>query len=201
MGKRIMDIIIASFILIIFSPFLALLLIFLKMVTHEHPIFIQQRPGYQQRIFKLYKVKTMYREESQQLKKFCLFLRRYSLDELPQFFNVIIGDMSLVGPRPLLKEYLSLYNSIQSRRHEVRPGITGWAQINGRNAIPWPKRFALDIWYVDHLSFSLDIQILFRTVKSLFKTDNVREAGLLPHEKFLGNTVSSEIKVPEKLIN
>ena len=199
-GKRMLDICIALFILVISLPFLLLLLISLYMLTHENPLFIQKRPGYHQKLFKLYKVRTMYSKNSPQLKKFCLFLRRYSLDELLQFVNVLLGDMSVIGPRPLLAEYLPLYNPSQLRRHEVRPGISGWAQINGRNAIPWPRRFALDVWYVDHLSFRLDVHIMLHTLMALFSTDNVREEGLPEPEKFRGNPLPSGRNAPEKII-
>src|SRR5690606_31877066 len=199
-GKRILDMGIACCVLVISFPFLLLLLPGLYMLTHENPLFIQKRPGRHQKLFKLYKVRTMYPQCSPQLAKFCLFLRRYSLDELPQFVNVLLGDMSVVGPRPLLAEYLPLYNPSQLRRHEVRPGISGWAQINGRNAIPWPQRFTLDVWYVDHLSFRLDMYILLHTLRALLVTDNVREEGLPEHEKFRGNLLSSVSSAPEKII-
>jgi undecaprenyl phosphate N,N'-diacetylbacillosamine 1-phosphate transferase len=198
-GKRILDIGIAFSVVVVSLPLLLLLLVGLYILTRENPLFIQKRPGIHQSLFNLYKVKTMYSKNSHQLISFCLFLRKYSLDELPQFVNVLLGDMSVVGPRPLLAEYLPLYNPSQLRRHDVRPGITGWAQIRGRNALPWPERFALDVWYIDHLSFSLDIKILWVTVRALFFPENVREEGLKEHEKFRGNLPSTESTIPEKI--
>jgi lipopolysaccharide/colanic/teichoic acid biosynthesis glycosyltransferase len=198
-GKRILDIGIGFSVLLVSLPFLLLLLISLYIFTQENPLFIQKRPGIHQSLFNLYKIKTMYSKNSHQLIRFCLFLRKYSLDELPQFVTVLLGDMSVVGPRPLLAEYLPLYNPSQLRRHHVRPGITGWAQIHGRNAIPWSERFALDIWYIDHLSFPLDIKILWMTLLALFFPENVREEGLKDYEKFRGNLSSGESTIPEKI--
>ena len=199
-GKRVIDIVIALAVFIISMPFLLLLLIGLYFLTRENPIFIQKRPGLHASLFNLYKIRTMYSKPSSLVMRYCLFLRKYSLDELPQLVNVLYGDMSLVGPRPLLAEYLPLYNPSQQRRHEVRPGITGWAQINGRNAIPWPERFALDLWYTDNLSFALDTKILWLTARSLFFPKNVREVGLKEHEKFRGSLPAPEKIKPAKIL-
>ncbi len=129
----------------------------------------------------------MYDQTNPVLSNFCFFLRRHSIDELPQLINILRGDMALVGPRPLLEEYLPLYNNFQRKRHQVRPGITGLAQIQGRNAISWEKKFDLDVWYTQHISFSLDRKILLKSLRAVWSPINVREQGLHDHEKFRGN--------------
>jgi len=161
------------------------------------PVFFrQQRPGFNARPFILYKLRTMnnslylYGEQlpdAERLTKVGSIIRKLSLDELPQLFNVIKGDMSLVGPRPLLMEYLPLYNEEQKRRHDVKPGITGWAQVNGRNAISWEEKFNLDVWYVDNISFMLDMKILFLTVLKVFRREGISAQGQATMEKFKGN--------------
>lgn len=158
-------------------------------------IFKQQRPGLHGKPFYLYKFRTMTDERDEngellpdhlRLTPFGQFLQKFSLDELPQLFNVLKGDISLVGPRPLLMEYLELYTPEQARRHEVKPGITGWAQVNGRNAISWEEKFKLDVWYVDHQSFWLDLKILFLTVIQVLKSEGISHEGHVTMEKFTG---------------
>lgn len=158
-------------------------------------LFKQERPGYHGKLFLLYKFRTMfdYTDEkgrllpdAMRITAFGKFIRRYSLDELPQLFNVLKGDMSLVGPRPLLIDYLPLYNAEQARRHKVRPGITGWAQVNGRNAISWEEKFKLDVWYVDHQSFGLDMKILWMTISSVLHRSGINQKEDTPMEKFRG---------------
>jgi lipopolysaccharide/colanic/teichoic acid biosynthesis glycosyltransferase len=167
----------------------------LSIANKGKPFFFQPRPGKNSKIFKVIKFKTMTDQkdalgnllpDEQRLTPIGNFVRKTSLDEIPQLINVIKGDMSLVGPRPLLVEYLPLYNQTQQRRHEVKPGITGWAQINGRNAIGWDKKFEYDIWYVDHLSFSLDVWILWLTIKKVFKREGISQDGQATMEKFKG---------------
>lgn len=158
--------------------------------------FKQERPGRNGKIFSVIKFKTMTDErddsgnllpDERRLSTVGKLIRKTSLDELPQLLNVILGHMSLVGPRPLLKEYLPLYNDFQRRRHEVRPGITGWAQVNGRNTVSWPQKFTYDVWYVDHISFWLDIKILFLTVMKVFKAEGISSGTSVTMERFHGN--------------
>ena len=158
--------------------------------------FTQERPGQYGKIFKVIKFKTMTDErdengdllpDEKRLTKIGKFIRSTSVDELPQLFNVLKGDMSLIGPRPLLPQYLPLYSKEQARRHEVRPGITGWAQVNGRNAISWTKKFELDVWYVDHCSFLLDLKIIFLTVKKVFVREGISSDTSVTMEPFTGN--------------
>lgn len=158
--------------------------------------FTQPRPGLNERIFTLVKFRTMSDErdgdgkllpDDQRLTRVGRFIRKTSMDELPQLIHVLKGDMSLVGPRPLLAEYLSLYDARQRRRHEVKPGITGWAQVNGRNTVGWMDRFNYDVWYVDNLSFRLDIKILFLTVQKVFKAEGISGEGSVTMKRFTGN--------------
>src|SRR5690606_8080915 len=158
--------------------------------------FLQRRPGKHGKIFSIIKFKTMtdgkdanggLLPDAERLTATGSFVRKTSLDEIPQLINVLKGEMSLIGPRPLLPEYLALYTRTQQRRHEVRPGITGWAQVNGRNAISWEDKFALDVWYVDHLSLNLDLKILFMTVKKVFKSEGISAEGEVTAERFKGN--------------
>lgn len=158
-------------------------------------IFSQERPGLHGRLFRLYKFRSMrdlrdangkLLPDEQRLTRFGRFLRSSSLDELPEFFNVLKGDMSLVGPRPLLVQYLERYTPEQARRHEVRPGITGWAQVNGRNALSWEEKFKLDVWYVDHRTFWLDIKILFMTLAKVFKREGISAEGSATAPEFMG---------------
>ncbi len=187
----------AFVVLIVASPLLVLSIILLWFANKGNIWFLQERPGKDGKIFRVFKFKTMTDErdaegnllpDDKRLTAIGKFVRKTSLDELPQMINVLKGDMSIVGPRPLLVEYLPLYNEQQRRRHEVKPGITGWAQVNGRNTLDWPERFAYDVWYVDNISFALDIKILFLTVVKVFKAEGVSSGTSVTMEKFRGNT-------------
>lgn len=180
-GKRIVDVIISFAAIVLLSPILIITIALLFITNKKQVFFRQQRPGRNGKIFHILKFKTMTDErdkngyllpDDQRLTKIGQFIRSTSIDELPQLINVLMGDMSIVGPRPLLVEYLPLYNSKQSRRHEVKPGITGWAQCNGRNSLTWSEKFDLDVWYVDHISFRLDIKIIVMTIgKVIYRSD------------------------------
>ncbi|WP_449387649.1 sugar transferase [Chryseobacterium lineare] len=194
--KRFFDFIIAFLGLLILSPVFIIVTIGLFFANEGKPFFFQARPGLNERIFKIIKFKTMNDKkdadgnllpDSDRLTSIGAFVRKTSLDEIPQLINVLKGDMSLIGPRPLLPQYLPLYNESQKRRHEVRPGITGWAQVNGRNAISWAKKFELDVWYIDHLSFALDCKIIFLTFKKVFKKEGINKEGQATTEVFNGN--------------
>ena len=194
--KNLFDKILALFLIILFSPIYIVvsLLIFFKMGS---PIlFRQKRPGYKEKIFGIYKFRTMTNEKDEfgnllpddkRLVGIGKFIRSTSLDELPQLFNVLKGEMSFVGPRPLLEEYLPLYNEKQKRRHDVKPGITGWAQVNGRNAISWEQKFDYDVWYVDNQSFWLDIKILWLTFLKVVKRSDISSSTSSTMEKFTGS--------------
>lgn len=189
-GKRLIDILVAASALILLSPLLLFISIVL-LASGSKPIFIQARPGFRGRVFRMYKFRTMRtfssaRTEEERITAIGRLLRRTSLDELPQLWHVLTGKMSLIGPRPLLTEYLSLYTERQHRRHDVRPGITGWAQINGRNAISWEEKFEYDVWYVEHYSFAVDMRILVKTFASVIGSQNPSAAIRIP-EKFPGN--------------
>ncbi len=194
--KRLFDIVTT----LLFLPFILLvcfvIALFVKIKLGSPVLFKQPRPGLNSNIFNMIKFRTMTNErdldgnllpDSVRLTKFGKFLRSTSLDELPELWNVIKGNMSLVGPRPLLIEYVSLYNSKQARRHEVLPGITGWAQVNGRNAITWDEKFDLDVWYVDNRSIWLDIKILWLTINKVFIRDGVNQTNHVTMQKFKGN--------------
>lgn len=192
--KRIFDFILALVLLVLFSPVILITALFLKL-TQGSVIFTQNRPGLDEKIFKIYKFKTMSDERDEKgellsdelrLKTFGKIVRSLSLDELLQLFNVLKGDMSFVGPRPLLVEYLALYNEEQKLRHKVRPGISGWAQVNGRNALSWQKKFELDVYYVKNISFLLDLKILFLTALKVLKRSGVSKEGHVTTEKFNG---------------
>lgn len=194
--KSILDRLIALLAIILLSPiFIPLYL--LVLVKIGSPVFFkQQRPGYKGVLFTIYKFRTMTDNrdtdgnlllDEKRLTKFGLFLRNTSLDELPELLNILKGEMSFVGPRPLLKEYLPLYSKEQNRRHEVKPGITGWAQINGRNAITWQKKFELDLWYLDHLSITLDIKIIVLTLLKVIHQKDINQEGQATVEYFNGN--------------
>lgn len=196
MTKRVTDILISLFILVLLAPviFFVGLLIYFKLGSPV--LFKQMRPGLHGKPFTMFKFRSMRDEkdssgsvlpDDQRLTKFGCFIRSTSLDELPGLFNVLIGEMSLIGPRPLLMEYLPLYSKQQARRHEVRPGITGWAQVNGRNAISWEDKFKFDVWYVDNQSFWLDVKILFLTVKKVFVREGISAAGEATMRKFTGS--------------
>lgn len=195
--KRFFDVIISFTALVCLSPILVVVTIWLHFANKgAGAFFLQERPGKNAKIFKIIKYKTMTDErdangnllpDAERLTKVGRFVRSTSLDELPQLINVFKGDMSLIGPRPLLPEYLPLYSASQARRHEVRPGITGWAQVNGRNAISWPKRFELDVWYVDNVSLLTDIKILFITAKKVLYRSNISSSTAVTMEPFDGN--------------
>ena len=195
--KRLFDFMIALVGLIILSPLLLILWIGLSIANKgAGAFFLQERPGKDEKIFKVIKFKTMNdrRDENgnllpdnERLTTIGRWIRSLSLDEIPQLINVLKGDMSLIGPRPLLVQYLPLYDEVQRRRHEVRPGITGWAQVNGRNAISWQEKFAYDVWYVDHLSLSLDIKILLKTVEKVFKREGINSGTNATMDPFNGN--------------
>lgn len=195
--KRVIDFITVFCTLAIIWPFLLLIIFFLHFANKGAGVFFtQNRPGRNAKIFKAIKFKTMTDErdadgkllpDSVRLTKVGKIVRSLSIDELPQLINVLKGDMSLVGPRPLLPKYLPLYSQEQYRRHEVRPGITGWAQVNGRNNISWQKKFELDVWYVDHLSFWLDIKIIFLTIKKVFIREGINMEGAATTEAFNGH--------------
>lgn len=194
--KRFIDFTIALIGLIILSPIFIIVTIGLYFANQGKPFFFQARPGLNEKIFKIIKFKTMNDKtdtqgnllsDAERLTPIGQFVRKTSLDELPQLINVLKGDMAIIGPRPLLPQYLSLYNETQKRRHNVRPGITGWAQVNGRNAISWTKKFELDVWYVDHLSFVTDCKVFFTTFKKVFKSEGVNQDGQATAEAFNGN--------------
>ena len=193
--KRIFDFTAAIFSLVLLSPIMLVTVIFIRINLGKPVLFEQERPGKHAKVFKIIKFRTMLEAvdsegnllpDSERMTSFGKFLRSSSLDELPGLWNVLVGDMSLVGPRPLLVEYLPLYNEEQSKRHNVRPGITGWAQVNGRNAISWEEKFKLDVWYVENQSFFLDIKILLLTVKKVFIRDGISAEGEATMSKFSG---------------
>jgi lipopolysaccharide/colanic/teichoic acid biosynthesis glycosyltransferase len=194
--KRIVDFSVAFVILLVISPIFLLLMLFLSLANEGKPFFVQRRPGKNGAIFSIVKFKTMTDKkdvngnllsDSERLTQIGSFVRKTSLDELPQLLNVIKGDMCLIGPRPLLPEYLSHYSEIQNKRHEVKPGITGWAQVNRRNAISWEKKFEYDVWYVENMSFLLDVKILFLTIKKVVKSENISQEGSVSMDYFKGN--------------
>ncbi len=195
--KRLIDFTIVLIALLCIWPILLIITIWLHFANKgAGAFFMQERPGKNGKIFKVIKFKTMTDERDadgnllpdvDRLTKVGKFVRSTSIDELPQLFNVLKGDMALIGPRPLLPQYLPLYNKVQARRHNVRPGITGWAQVNGRNAISWTKKFELDVWYVDHLSFLLDLKIIFLTIKKVFVREGISQEGQATMEFFNGH--------------
>ena len=195
--KRLFDFLISAFVLLIIWPILLLITAFLHFANHgAGAFFTQARPGKNGKIFKVIKFKTMTDErdvngnllpDAQRLTKIGKFIRSTSLDELPQLINVLKGDMSLIGPRPLLPEYLPLYSKEQARRHEVRPGITGWAQVHGRNAISWQEKFKLDVWYVDHCSLAVDLKIIWLTIKKVIVREGISSSTSETMEPFTGN--------------
>lgn len=193
--KRAIDFLAALSALLILLPLMLLLMLLLKLTGHQRIFFVQSRVGKNDRIFKLVKFISMTDQrdaagnllpDAQRLTRFGKWLRSSSLDELPQLLNVLKGDMSLIGPRPLLVQYLPLYNQEQKKRHWVKPGITGWAQVNGRNAISWEKKFELDVWYVNHLSFLLDIKIVWMTVRKIIIRDGISQQGEATAALFTG---------------
>ena len=196
MLKRILDLSVASAALLLGAPLLGLIALFVRYDLGSSILFRQERPGLNGRPFRIVKFRTM-REgcarsgillpDEVRLTRLGRLLRRTSLDELPEFWNVLMGEMSLVGPRPLLREYLPLYTLVQTRRHEVKPGITGWAQIHGRNAISWEERLALDVWYVDHRSLVLDLRILGLTLLRVLERDGISQPGEATMKRFTGS--------------
>ena len=195
--KRMFDLLLAALGLVILSPVLLLVGILVRMYHGSPVIFTQKRPGFKGTPFHIYKFRTMTdaRDENgnllpdvERLTRLGRFLRASSLDELPELFNVLRGEMSIVGPRPLLMQYLERYNSEQARRHDTLPGITGWAQVNGRNALTWEDKFRLDVWYVDHWSLWLDIKIIFLTVWKVFKREGISQPGHATAEEFMGSS-------------
>lgn len=194
--KRLLDLLLAVLGFTVLSPVFLIVILFLSFANSGKPFFFQIRPGKNGKLFKIIKFKTMNDRhgadgellpDAVRLTPVGAFVRKTSLDEIPQLLNVIKGDMSLIGPRPLLPEYLPLYSAEQYRRHEVRPGITGWAQINGRNAISWEQKFKLDVWYVDNLSFLLDLKIIFLTIKKVIVKEGISSDTSATMEKFTGN--------------
>ena len=194
--KPVIDFIVAFIGFLILSPLFLFVLIVLLIANRGKPFFFQSRPGKYEKIFKVIKFKTMNDKkdengnllpDAKRLTTAGKFVRKTSLDEIPQLLNVIKGDMSLIGPRPLLVEYLPLYSATQKKRHEVKPGITGWAQVNGRNAISWQQKFKYDVWYVEHLSFVLDCRIFFLTLIKVFKTQNINAGEGVTMTAFKGN--------------
>jgi sugar transferase EpsL len=203
--KRILDFAAALILSLGLSPLFLILALLIRRRLGSPVLFRQLRPGYREKIFTVYKFRTMTNEtdpqgqplpDEQRLTRLGQWIRSLSLDELPQLFNVLVGNLSLVGPRPLLIEYLDRYSPEQSRRHEVKPGITGWAQINGRNAISWEEKFQLDVWYVDHWSLFLDIKILWITLEKVFKREGISQEGRATMEVFMGSK-PTEGKIPD----
>ncbi|WP_223634644.1 sugar transferase [Planococcus sp. 4-30] len=197
--KRIFDIAVSLIALVLLSPVIAITAFLIKVKIGTPVIFTQVRPGLNGKPFKVYKFRSMTDEKDSngellpddvRLTSFGKIIRKLSLDELPQLWNVLKGDMSFVGPRPLLMEYMNLYNQTQLKRHDVRPGITGWAQVNGRNTIKWEKKFEFDVWYVENRTFWLDMKILILTVMKVFKSEGISQDGQATMTKFQGNSKS-----------
>lgn len=194
--KRVFDIVLALVLIVLFLPFYIVVSVLILLKMGKPILFKQQRPGYKEKIFGIYKFRTMTNEkdlngnllpDEQRLLGLGKFIRSTSLDELPQLFNVLKGEMSFVGPRPLLVEYLPLYNAKQRRRHDVLPGITGWAQVNGRNAISWEQKFEYDVWYVDNQSFLLDLKIMWMTFLKVINRSGVNSKTSVTMDKFEGS--------------
>lgn len=199
--KRVMDVVVSIFVLIFLAPLLVVIALLIHLKMGGPVLFRQIRPGLHGREFEMIKFRTMldstdqygnYLSDADRLTPFGKTLRSSSLDELPEFWNVLKGDMSLVGPRPLLMEYLELYNSEQYRRHDVRPGISGWAQVNGRNSLSWEDKFDLDVWYVDNQSIWLDLKIIFLTIKKVFLREGINAENEATMSKFQGSTKESQ---------
>lgn len=194
--KRALDLFVSMTALAVLSPIVLTLIIILSFANKGSPFFVQVRPGKNGKLFRIIKFKTMndrrdskgnLLDDALRLTPFGSFVRKTSMDEIPQLINVVLGDMSLIGPRPLLVEYLPLYDSNQMRRHEVRPGITGWAQVNGRNTIDWRRKFQYDVWYVEQLSFALDLKIIIMTLKKVMISEGINSSTSATMEKFTGN--------------
>lgn len=199
--KPFLDFMLSLLGLLLLSPIFIIVTVLLFILNSGKPFFMQLRPGKNGQIFKIIKFKTMTDKkdsygnllpDKMRLTLVGKIVRKTSLDEIPQLLNVLKGDMSLIGPRPLLTTYLHLYNDFQNRRHDIKPGITGWAQVNGRNAISWDKKFEYDVWYVDHISFILDFKILFLTLKKVFKSEGINSANAATTEPFSGSEIKKE---------
>jgi len=204
--KRLLDIVVASVMLLCFSPVLLIAMVLVRLKMGTPILFRQLRPGLRGEIFQMVKLRTMLDAndskgnplpDDQRMTKLGSILRSTSIDEFPALWNVIKGDMSLVGPRPLMVRYLPRYNQQQARRHEVKPGITGWAQVNGRNAVGWEKRFELDVWYVENHSFWLDIKILFLTFWKVIRRDGISAPGEVTMTEFMGSSSNGNATAPE----
>ena len=200
--KRLLDFTLSFLALIVLSPVLLVTAVLARIKLGSPIIFHQERPGKSEKIFRLYKFRSMTDEcdengdllpDDQRLTRFGQILRSTSLDELPELWNILRGDMSIVGPRPLLVKYLPLYNEEQRHRHDVRPGLTGWAQANGRNAISWEEKFKLDVWYVQHISFWVDVKVIFMTVKKVFCRDGISSETSVTMEEFSGTKESMHV--------
>ena len=200
--KRILDFLLSLMALLILSPVLLILTILGACFMGGNPFFTQRRPGKGEKIFRLIKFRTMSNRRDEngnlipdevRLNKYGRFLRSTSLDELPELINILLGQMSIVGPRPLLVKYLPRYNAQQRRRHEVRPGLTGWAQVNGRNAISWEEKFQYDIEYVENISFSMDIKVIFTTISKIFKREGISSDTAATMEEFMGSPETQEV--------
>lgn len=194
--KSLIDFFVSFMIIIIAFPILIIVTLLLFISNQGKPFFFQFRPGKNEQLFKIIKFKTMNDKkdsygnllpDAQRLTKIGIFVRKTSIDELPQLINVLKGEMSLIGPRPLLSEYLSLYNETQKSRHQVKPGITGWAQVNGRNAISWAQKFEYDVWYINHVSFLLDCKIVYLTINKVFKREGITSENSVSTEAFKGD--------------
>lgn len=199
--KRLLDMILSGVALLVLSPVLLVLTILGACIMRGNPFFTQQRPGKDEKIFKLIKFRSMTCQkdadgkllpDEKRLTKYGRFLRASSLDELPELLNIFAGHMSIVGPRPLLVQYLPRYNAEQRRRHDVRPGLTGWAQANGRNTLSWEDKFRLDVWYVDHISFAVDVKTIFLTVKNVLRREGISSETSATMEEFMGTATSEE---------
>ncbi len=195
--KRLFDFLISLILLAMLLPLFVWVAVLVRLNLGSPVFFRQMRPGKHGQPFMVYKFRSLTHEtdvqgnllpDEQRFTRFSDLLRRTSLDELPELFNVLKGEMSLVGPRPLLMQYLDRYDAVQARRHEVRPGITGWAQVNGRNAISWDEKFRLDVWYVDHHNFQMDLKILAKTLVQVFRQEGIREKGQVTAREFMGDT-------------
>jgi len=193
--KPVIDFVCALLALVVLLPVMLVIICFLYIANDGKPFFYQMRPGKQGKVFRIVKFKTMNDKRDSngkllpdelRLTKVGSFVRKTSLDEFPQLLNVLRGDMSLIGPRPLLTDYFYLYNEFQNRRHEVKPGITGWAQVNGRNAISWDMKFEYDVWYVDHVSFALDCRIILKTIQKVIKREGINPENAMSTEPFNG---------------
>lgn len=200
--KRLLDVLLSAFALMVLWPVLLITAILVRTKLGSPVIFRQARPGKNGEIFQLYKFRSMTdaRDENGQLlpdevrlTNFGKLLRSTSLDELPELWNILKGDMSIVGPRPLLVKYLPLYNEEQRRRHDVRPGLTGWAQVHGRNAISWEEKFRLDVWYVGHVNFAVDVKVIFLTVKNVFCREGISSETAVTMEEFTGTRETSDV--------